>query len=360
MFKNINGITLIALVITIIVLLILAGISISMFMGQDGIIANAERAKKLTKISTEEEYIKLIILDNQLTQRKLGQKLEDVVFNAVEEKTSIYDSETGKVYGEGWYFLRPENVEDYDIKNSYILNYETREYIKFDESRHRVTTNKLLCIKEGLVYSVDPKNMTSSDSWGDAILHNFKEGEENSGWKDGALMFDGIDDGIEVKDNSDYSKGITLEIYLTLKGKSTSNIGQILMMKRNNTENGFFMLLGGGTGEKDLKYGRLSIDIGGSNNAKNRFITDIIVEEMTPIYITYTYDPTKENEKGILYINGVKTSTTELGNIERLINVEENTPIQIGSDIYQTYGEADGEENRKYPFFRRNICIKSI
>ena len=33
-------------------------------------------------------------------------------------------------------------------------------------------------------------------------------------------MFDGIDDGIEVKDNSDYSKGITLEIYFNLKGQN--------------------------------------------------------------------------------------------------------------------------------------------
>ena len=45
MKSNKKGITLIALVVTIVVLLILAGISIAMLAGEDGIIANAQTAK---------------------------------------------------------------------------------------------------------------------------------------------------------------------------------------------------------------------------------------------------------------------------------------------------------------------------
>lgn len=332
-----------------------------MLFGENGLITNAKKAKIQSEISTEEEYLNLIILDDKLTRRKLGQELDDIVFNTLENKTSIYDIDTGKVYAKGWYFLKPQDIKDYEIKNSYIINYETGEYIKFDENKHRITTNELLCIKEGLVYSADPKNMTNSDSWGDAILHNFNEGEENSGWKNGVLMFDGIDDGIEVKDNSDYSKGITLEIYLTLKGESTSNMGQILMMKRNTIYDGFFMFLGGdktnsNEGDK-LPFGEIYIDIGGvvsANGSNNRFKTDVKLEENIPTYITYTFDQTKESEKGVLYINGVKTKTTELGILERLISTQENTPIQIGSDIYETFYEDEEQEqvdNRKYPFF---------
>ena len=44
--KKNNGITLIALVITIIVLLILAGLSIAMLTGQNGILTQAQNAKK--------------------------------------------------------------------------------------------------------------------------------------------------------------------------------------------------------------------------------------------------------------------------------------------------------------------------
>jgi len=46
MFRKENGVTLVALVITIIVLLILAGVTISMVMGDDGILGNAESAAK--------------------------------------------------------------------------------------------------------------------------------------------------------------------------------------------------------------------------------------------------------------------------------------------------------------------------
>ena len=44
-----RGITLIALVVTIIVLLILAGISISMLTGQNGILNRAQEAKEKTE-----------------------------------------------------------------------------------------------------------------------------------------------------------------------------------------------------------------------------------------------------------------------------------------------------------------------
>ena len=347
MHKKENGITLIATVVTVIVLLILAGVSIAMLTSENGILNQARKAKELIEIASEEEYIRLIITEEALTKEKIGEELKEVKFNTVEDTTSIIDSETGTIYANGWYYLKTEDVNDYDLKNSYIINYETVEFVKYNEEKHRIVTNELLCIKEGLVYSADPKNITNSNSWGDAILHNFKEGEENSGWTENSLMFDGIDDGIEVKDNSDYSKGITLEIYFKLKGKSTSDLTQILMMKRTTAFNGFFMFLNG----EYYEYGRLDIDIGGNGgNGENRLKTNTIIKENEPTYITYTYNPDKENENGILYVNGIKVETTDLGNIDNLINTPENTPIQIGSDIYETYKE-DNEHNWKYPFY---------
>lgn len=49
------GITLIALVVTIIVLLILAGVSISMLNGENGILKRAREAKEKTEVSQENE-----------------------------------------------------------------------------------------------------------------------------------------------------------------------------------------------------------------------------------------------------------------------------------------------------------------
>ena len=61
-FNKNKGITLIALVVTIIVLLILAGISISMLTGQNGILNRAAEAKEKNDVAQKEEQIKLAVM----------------------------------------------------------------------------------------------------------------------------------------------------------------------------------------------------------------------------------------------------------------------------------------------------------
>lgn len=57
--KETKGITLIALVITIIILLILAGISIAMLTGENGILKKAQESKNTTVYKSDIENIKL-------------------------------------------------------------------------------------------------------------------------------------------------------------------------------------------------------------------------------------------------------------------------------------------------------------
>ena len=57
--KDIKGITLIALVITIIVLLILAGVSIAMLTGQNGILTQANEASNKTKEAGAKEKVEV-------------------------------------------------------------------------------------------------------------------------------------------------------------------------------------------------------------------------------------------------------------------------------------------------------------
>ena len=61
LYNKENGITLIALVITIIVLLILAGVSIAMLTGQNGILTQAQRAKASTEQANAKEKIELAV-----------------------------------------------------------------------------------------------------------------------------------------------------------------------------------------------------------------------------------------------------------------------------------------------------------
>ena len=65
-YKNNKGITLIALVVSIIVLLILAGISISMLTGQNGILNRATETKEKTDYAKEKEEISLAITTSKM------------------------------------------------------------------------------------------------------------------------------------------------------------------------------------------------------------------------------------------------------------------------------------------------------
>ena len=78
--KERKGITLIALVITIIVLLILAGVSIAMLTGENGILNQANKAKTETGYKGAEEKVKLAIMgaradDGQMTIEELKREV---------------------------------------------------------------------------------------------------------------------------------------------------------------------------------------------------------------------------------------------------------------------------------------------
>ena len=77
-FKKNKGITLIALVVTIIVLLVLAGISIVMLTGQNGILNRAGEAKEKTGIAQEDENEKLQGYEDTINQFTTGSKKEDL------------------------------------------------------------------------------------------------------------------------------------------------------------------------------------------------------------------------------------------------------------------------------------------
>ncbi len=70
--KEKKGITLIALVVTIIVLLILAGVSITMLTGQNGILNRAKEAKENTEVAQAEEDEKMQGYENTIEKYAYG------------------------------------------------------------------------------------------------------------------------------------------------------------------------------------------------------------------------------------------------------------------------------------------------
>ncbi len=87
--SNKNGITLVALVITIVVLLILAGVSISMLTGDNGIISQAQKAKEETEYSTWSEQIDLAIIE---TESKYRNPTIDNIIDELIDDNIISDS----------------------------------------------------------------------------------------------------------------------------------------------------------------------------------------------------------------------------------------------------------------------------
>ena len=74
MRKN-KGITLIALVVTIVVLLIITGVSVSMFTGDNGIISQAKKAKEETTISEEKEQVERLLINADILKELNGEKV---------------------------------------------------------------------------------------------------------------------------------------------------------------------------------------------------------------------------------------------------------------------------------------------
>lgn len=91
-----KGITLIALVVTIVVLLILAGITISLVFSETGIITKAKLAKEETRGAAVEEARDMWELDKSLTQYVGGssQSLDELLNNLEEQKTITAEEKT--------------------------------------------------------------------------------------------------------------------------------------------------------------------------------------------------------------------------------------------------------------------------
>lgn len=120
-----KGITLIALVITIIILLILAGTSIFMLTGQSGILSKGEEAKERNKKAEYEEEIYYIITEERAERIEKAKKESFIVSikSKIDEKdwvlaTFMYDKDDKEQTGENVHLntqLKIETKDGYEI-----------------------------------------------------------------------------------------------------------------------------------------------------------------------------------------------------------------------------------------------------
>ena len=77
-FLKEKGITLIALVVTIVILLILAGVSIAMLTGDNGILTQAQNAKNKTEEAERNEKLDLLKQEELINETLNGVEVEQV------------------------------------------------------------------------------------------------------------------------------------------------------------------------------------------------------------------------------------------------------------------------------------------
>ena len=172
-----KGITLIALVVTIIVLLILAGISIAMLTGQNGILNRAAEAKEKTRVAQEDESQKLKGYEDIMAQYtgnlpsreetkpyfpnstfsykegdlSTGLVIKDGNANEyvwVEVPTTIYDNTTYNNNGAN----KPKNADEWEKIRDCLKAYT----VDYSDSSYKDTNT------DGTTYSDDYKNMLKS------------------------------------------------------------------------------------------------------------------------------------------------------------------------------------------------------
>ena len=93
-----SGITLIALVITIIVLLILAGVALATLTGDSGILNNAENAKDNTLEANAKEKVQIAIMEHKIGQYSEGKTLKEYL-EAAGATNVTEDGKEGKMDG---------------------------------------------------------------------------------------------------------------------------------------------------------------------------------------------------------------------------------------------------------------------
>ena len=104
--KQTKGITIIALVVTIILMLILAGIVLSLTIGENGLIRKAQNAGVTYEESIAREKLELVLLDMQsdkVTNREYNQ--DNYLTSKIRKNGMIVnDSDDSIVFVDGWKF----------------------------------------------------------------------------------------------------------------------------------------------------------------------------------------------------------------------------------------------------------------
>ena len=254
--KNQKGITLVALVITIVVLIILAGVAINLSIGENGIFSKAKYAVEQHKIMDAKEKLELEIVNIQTNimeeegriatledlQRLIDEEKYEIVLK-YEELASTEDVGTIPVYAE----ITVKNTDIIFIVNEKLQviankNIEENEEDEKEDEKEENRVEEILSaeipdinyyISDGLVLHYDAINNTgaghdsTAQEWKD-LSGNGNDGILNEGtWNTNSLYLDGENDFVNCGERN--YDNITLELVVMHDENTPDTTSQMLV-----------------------------------------------------------------------------------------------------------------------------------
>ena len=182
--KTHKGITLIALVITIIVLLILAGVAIATLTGDNGIIAKAQQAKMQNDKANEKEQIDLAVLASKINNdasidKKTLRKELDGISNLIESGIPTSDEYSFPLILVGKTGTEYEIDEDANVSEK--IDYSEVVVPTITATGNLANKPNIKEVREGNIPIPEGYNYIKGDKIGGAVITDAASGEEKVG-----------------------------------------------------------------------------------------------------------------------------------------------------------------------------------
>ena len=353
--KEMKGITLVALVITVIILLILATISIQT-LTNTGLFRKAKEATKKYSEAEEKEKIQMELYYAQINKstngtstNQIGEQLYDKNVENGSKWHIIVINDSKKIYGTGWtYIPRGSKISDTKTNETWLINNSSQEMIKLEDGTFTDLSYKTAVgTTDGLIFNLDPsviENATKeniNEKLGSNVeLMNF-DWNKDSGLTKKSFNFDGVNDYIKIKYDNEEEKnilaqnGFTFEFYGTYNGGTSYNEKNEVV--DNNGYKGLFCYWNGNEKEQaslrfginnygknifwNAKVGIMGVDALKSDYSHPKAPWNIIYPETEKIqsnkevYFTITLNCTQNNYIHTLYANGEKLYEGNFNNI---------------------------------------------
>ena len=336
-YKDFSGITLIALVVTIIVLLILAGISIMMLSGNNGILNRAGEAKDKTIIGEEKEQVEISYM--AAVMNKLGENVNDTDLqkeldsNVGENKTIVtdnYDDTLNVLFYETKhnYTVKDKNISYMgiipDTPENTVARINTTFYPSLQEAIDAVTDNKktniflLKDISENVTVNNEKKIILNLEK------HTIKNNENTP-----IVTLDGF---LYVRNGNLQGNFNTNVASILVNSEAEINLSNTNVGRESNVDN---------KKETIELHGNLKIDSGKIENTSS-FAIRSYTDSNVNIEISGTAEINSNNTSTIFTAGGVNTKITG-GKVKCINNVAINNSGTVTiSDAEIISGAPDG------------------